>query len=353
MEKKAVKDENIKLVTSDASVPLVFGGQPPKNLIEFRATITTALDAWLAKTESKRTRVAYRNDVEQFLQFLGIDPSHIEYMTQVLPVDVTDWRDSLLRSGGRQNTDGSKKAAANATVARKMTAIRSFFSFLQSYGYRGANPAHPHFVSTPKVPDEGQTPAIPQKQMVQLLAAPSSDTACGIRDQAILSVFAYMAVRVEEIHLMKVGDIVQDGEHTTIRIKGKGNSLRKGGIPPIAATAVNNWIATADIVDDRSGPLFRPSMSARGSGSDGFKPKRMTVRAIQKLVRKYCSLVGIDKAVSVHSLRVTAATEADRAGVPLNQIQQWLGHKDPRTTLKYIRSGQNLDKSPAYTIRYG
>ena len=140
-----------------------------KDLIELRATVTTALDAWLAKTESKRTRVAYRKDVEQFLEFLGINPSHIEYMTQVLPVDVTDWRDSLLRSGGRLDANGLAHPASNATVARKMTAIRSFFSFLQSYGYRGANPAHPHFVSTPKAPDEGQTPAIPLKQMTQLL----------------------------------------------------------------------------------------------------------------------------------------------------------------------------------------
>ena len=336
-----------------ASLAPAFDGNPPTNVIGLRATITTALDAWLAKTESKRTRVAYRNDVEQFLVFLGIAPSHIEYMTQVLPVDVTDWRDSLLRSGGRIDTNGRRQTAANATVARKMTAIRSFFSFLQSYGYRGANPAHPHFVSAPKVPDEGQTPAIPQKQMIQLLSAPSTETACGIRDRAILSVFAYMAVRVEEIHLMKVGDIVQNGEHTTIKIKGKGNSLRKGVIPPIAATAVSNWIATSNISIDRNGPLFRPCKSARGNGKDGFKRKTMSVRAIQKLVRKYCDTVGIDKAVSVHSLRVTAATEADRAGVPLNQIQQWLGHKDPRTTLKYIRTGQNLDRSPAYCVRYG
>lgn len=346
-------DDKSKIAIAPSLIPAVFGGNTPSDLIELRATISTALDAWLAKTESQRTRVAYRNDVEQFLRFLGIDPSHIEYMTQVLPVDVTDWRDSLLRSGGRVDQNGSGQKAANATVARKMTALRSFFSFLQSYGYRGANPAHPHFVSTPKVPSDGQTPAIPQKQMIQLLSAPSTETPCGIRDRAILSVFAYMAVRVEEIHLMKVGDIIQDGEHTTIKIQGKGNSLRKGVIPPIAATAVNNWIRTANISLDRNGPLFRPSMSARGNGNDGFKHKKMTVRAIQNLVRKYCNTVGIDKAVSVHSLRVTAATEADRAGVPLNQIQQWLGHKDPRTTLKYIRTGQNLDKSPAYTIRYG
>ena len=46
-------------------------------------------------------------------------------------------------------------------------------------------------------------------------------------------------------------------------------------------------------------------------------------------------------------------SEADRVGVSLKNIQHWLGHKDPRTTERYIRAGQELDKSPAYAIRYG
>lgn len=64
----------------------------------------------------------------------------------------------------------------------------------------------------------------------------------------------------------------------------------------------------------------------------------MAVRAIENLLKKYCDAVSIDHSVSVHSMRVTAATEANRASVPLNEIQLWLGHKDPRTTMKYIRT---------------
>ncbi|QDV66085.1 tyrosine-type recombinase/integrase [Crateriforma conspicua] len=334
------------------TLPPVFGGNQPRSVAELRTVIQQAMDAWLSKTESERTRQAYRQDVEQFLDYLGINPTHIEHMTRVLPEDVTAWRDHLLKQGGRADFDGTPSPGANSTVARKMTSIRSFFSFLQSYGYRGANPAHPHFVATPKVPDEGQTPAIPPKMMSALLRAPDIEKPTGIRDRAILSVFAYMAVRVDELHQMNVGNITQDGEHTVIKIRGKGNSIRKGVIPPVAATAVNQWIETAGIIEDRRGPLFRPGNSPRGGGADGFRRSHMTIRAIQKLVKKYCQEVGIDQAVSVHSLRVTAATEADRAGVPLNQIQQWLGHRDPRTTLRYIRTGQDLDRSPAYTLRY-
>ena len=56
------------------SLPPAFGGAKPKSVAELRSVVTTALDAWLAKTESERTRVAYRNDVEQFLEYLGINP---------------------------------------------------------------------------------------------------------------------------------------------------------------------------------------------------------------------------------------------------------------------------------------
>lgn len=336
-----------------APLPPIFTGARPANLAELRPVIETAFDAWLKKTESAATREAYERDVRQFLAHCGLDPTHLEQITTVTPDQVTAWRDYLLTQGGRPDADGNRAPASNATVTRKITALRSFFSFLQVGGYRGGNPAHPNFVKSPKVPDDGLTPAIPPKQMAALLDAPDADTPAGVRDRAILAVFAYMALRVDELHHIKVGNLTRDGEHTIIRIKGKGNDLRRGVLPPLAATPVHAWIEAVGIEADRGGPLFRPSLSPRGQGRDGFVRKPMTVRAIQQLIKRYCSQVGIDQAVSVHSLRVTAATEADRAGVELRQIQKWLGHRDPRTTLRYIRAGEDLDRSPAYVLRFG
>ncbi|QDV61964.1 tyrosine-type recombinase/integrase [Crateriforma conspicua] len=342
-----------ELITTNNALPPSFGGQLPAEPMELRPLVAQAFEAWLNKTESKATRTAYRNDVEQFLRFQNVDIDHLETMIQFVPDDVTRWRDHLLSEGGRPDRVGNKTPGENSTVTRKITSLRSFFSFLQNYGYRGANPAAPDFVKAPKVSDKGLTPSILPKMVGQLLDAPSCDTPSGKRDRAVLAVFAYMALRVDELYHINVGNIQRDGEHTVVRIKGKGNELRRGVMPPIAASAVNEWIEHAKIEKDRSGPLFRPSLSPRGQGRDGFKRGRMTIRSIQRLVKKYCLAVGIDEEVSVHSLRVTAATEADKAGIPLIDIQHWLGHKDPRTTLRYIRGTENLDRSPAYTIRYG
>ncbi|MEM8667435.1 MAG: tyrosine-type recombinase/integrase [Planctomycetota bacterium] len=334
------------------NLPPAFGGELPRSLVKLRPIISNAFESWLNRTESEATREAYRNDVKQFLSFHGIDPSQIEQMTRMVPDDVTSWRDHLLRCGGRPTKNGEPMPASNATVARKITALRSFFSFLQVGGYRGGNPAHPNFVKAPSVPDEGLTPAIHPKLLRQLLDQPDPELPVGIRDRAILAMFAYMALRVDELHHVNVGNIARDGDHTVVRIKGKGNETRKGVLPPVAATAVNAWISLAEIEQDRRGPLFRPVQSNRGQGRDGFKRDRYAVRSIQELIKKYCRQVGIDDSVSVHSLRVTAATEADKAGVPLISIQKWLGHKDPRTTLRYIRGHENLDESPAYMVRY-
>jgi len=335
------------------NVAPVFGGQPPKNLLELRPWIEQAKIAWLKKTESERTRIAYSNDLDQFLAFLGIDPTHVEHLTRIVPDDVTSWRDHLLARGGRPDKNGEPRRASNSTVARKITALRSFFAFLQRGGYRGGNPAHPDFCKTPSVPTDGKTVAISPKECAKLLVEPDENSPVGIRDRAILHMLAFLAPRVSEIASLTVGNIKRDGEHTIIEFKGKGNKPRRGVIPPLAATPLNAWLDVAGIRDDRNGPLFRPSLTPRGAGRDGFNRKHMAVTAVQRLVKKYAARVGLDVAVTVHSLRVTATTEGDKAGSSILELQKWLGHADPRTTIGYIRGQQNLDKSPAYIIRYG
>jgi len=348
-----------KALVHTKQLPPVFANTTSRNLARLRPAIESAFKAWLNKTRSNKTKIAYRNDVEQFLAFHNLKPSNIEQMIRMVPDDISSWRDHLMLYGGKPNDHGDLMPATDSTVARKMTAIRSFFSFLQRAGYQGGNPAHPDFVDAPSMPDVGLTPEIPPRQVIKLLEAPAtSDDAekklpIGVRDKAWLALLAYMGLRVEELHLINVGNIKRDGEHTVIHIKGKGGVLRKGVVPPVAATTLNEWIKLAGISDDRSGPLFRPSKTARGFGRDGFKRQRLSVRTLQKRMKLHCKSAGIDHSVTVHSTRVTAATEADRAGVSLKHIQQWLGHKDPRTTERYIRTGEDLDQSPAYSLRFG
>ena len=99
-----------------------------------RQLIPEAVRAWLRKTPSHRTRVNYSRDLDQFLNFAGIDAQQLESLVAIRPEHVAAWRDEMKQRGN-----------ANATIRRKMTALRALFSYLQVYGYVGANPAHGKF----------------------------------------------------------------------------------------------------------------------------------------------------------------------------------------------------------------
>ena len=69
-------------------------------------------------------------------------------------------------------------------------------------------------------------------------------------------------------------------------------------------------------------------------------------------IERYVAELKLDPNVTVHSLRVTALTTARERGCDIIELQEFAGHADPRTTLSYIRSGDRLSNSPAYSLKY-
>jgi integrase/recombinase XerD len=317
---------------SDEPTLLSAAGTPPS----LRRQIAEAKQAWLAKSSSRDTRSNYDRDLSQFLAFAGVPPERLELLADVRPAQVAAWRDHLL---GQE--------LANSSVARKMTVLRSLYSYLQSYGYIGRNPAHSDFVDTPTVPRDGKTVALSTADCRRLLDAPSAEKPRGIRDRALLSVLAYTGIRVGELVRLKVGSYKQHGVHRILEVHGKGGKERRVPIPAPAAERLEKWIDAASIRDDASGSLFRPQAKATGFGE-----RAMTRRAVQKLMEGYVKRLGLDSAVTVHSLRVTALTTARVNGSDILDLQDFAGHADPRTTLTYIRQGDRLSDSPAYAIKY-
>ena len=103
-----------------------------------------------------------------------------------------------------------------------MTVLRSLFSYLQSYGYTGPNPAHSDFVEAPPVQCDGKTVGLSPQHCRRLLDAPRTDAPVGSRDRAILAVLAYSARRVGELVRLRVGDYKTTGAHRILEIMGKG-----------------------------------------------------------------------------------------------------------------------------------
>jgi integrase/recombinase XerD len=166
------------------------------------------------------------------------------------------------------------------------------------------------------------------------------------------AVLAYSACHVGELVKLRVRDFRTNGEHRVLNITGKGKKERTTPLHMEGVEKLAAWLALPGIGDNLSAPLFRPQKSVRGGGRDGFRPKPMTTRAVEKLIERYVKALGLDPKVTVHSIRVTAPTTARERGSDIIDLQDFAGHADPRTTLTSIRSRDRLSKSPVYVLKY-
>ena len=139
-----------------------------------------AFRAWLMKSPSADTRSNYERDLGQFLVFCGFNANAVDQLASIRPRQVAAWRDQLAAQG-----------LTNSSIRRKLTVLRSLFSYMQTYGYVGANPAHSDFVAAPSAPRDGKTVGLTPEDCRRFLDAPSEVTPAGIRDRAIFAVLAY------------------------------------------------------------------------------------------------------------------------------------------------------------------
>lgn len=324
----------------DEHIP-AFDGRLDLTKAALRVRLIEVRDAWLARSPSPKTHENYDRDLRQFLVFVGASADQLDTLTTIRPSHVAEWRDHLRAAG-----------LCNASILRKMTVLRSLFSYLQTYGYTGANPAHSDFVQAPAVPRDGKTVGLTPTDCRRLLDAPDPMTPAGIRDRAILGILAHSACRVGELARLRVRDYRDSSGHKVVEVFGKGGKERRIPLHPEAFERLDRWLEVSGFRDDPTGPLFRGSLTARGCGHDGFRSNPLSRRAIQALVKQYARDLHLDPAVTVHSLRVTALTTARERGADIIDLQDFAGHADPRTTLTYIRSRDRLSQSPAYVLKY-
>ncbi len=326
-------------VSGTLSLPSPWADGVPDTAL--RARLAEACHAWLMRSPSPETRSNYARDLGQILAFIGAGEGEWEALASVRPHHVAAWRDSLLGAG-----------LANSSVRRKMTALRSLYGYLKTYGYAGENPAHGAFVDAPAAPRDGKTVCLSPRDCRRLLDAPGVGTPAGVRDSALLAVLAYTGCRVGELVRLRVGDVKETAGVRVLEVRGKGGRERRVPLNPEACVRLEAWLDLAGIRGQPSGPLFRPLKAARGAGSSVFLRRHLTRRAVQKLMGRHADALGLDPAVTVHSLRVTALTTAREEGADVIDLQDFAGHADPRTTLSYIRNRDRLERSPAFLLRY-
>jgi site-specific recombinase XerD len=150
------------------------------------------------------------------------------------------------------------------------------------------------------------------------------------RDYAILQVFLQTGVRLAELVGLTLDDV--DFDHKRVLVHGKGQAERSIELEKRGMQAVKNYLAA------------RPQSLSRQLFLN-YQGDPISTRGVQKMLLKYQRLAGITRAITPHTLRHTFATYKAERGVPLRQVQAWLGHESIATTQIYVHlSRQNSQK---------
>lgn len=286
------------------------------------------LDTYLRTLSSNSTKTTYNTEIRMFGKYLG--ERRGRNFADVTAEDLSFYREHLAET------------YAPATAAKKLAVLRRFLVFTYMSGVTGVNPeAIKFFAKSPRVWQDPAYNVLTREEVSSMLDAARRKSH---RDYTLLAVMAGCGLREAEVVGLRVGDFKEvDREQVLLRVLGKGEKVRAVPLSPELWTLVQRHViktgrSFTSRTDARK-PLF-PSREGRD--------KQLTTRSIRYLVKKYTTAAGITKAISPHSIRHTVGTNMAVNEAPLLLIQQYLGHSDPKTTLRYVRRAEEL-AAKAYT----
>jgi integrase/recombinase XerD len=261
---------------------------------------------------SPRTLAAYLGDVRDFAAFAG--EAGVRAPERSGP--------DLLRRYLRALRTRSRSPA---TQSRRLSALRSWFRFLEGEGLIAADPTQ-----TLDRPRRGRPlPSVLTRAEVERVlasAAAESSSPLGLRDQAFLELLYASGVRISELLGAGLGDL--DARSAFLAVRGKGGRERVVPVGRRALAAVDRYLREA-----------RPLLARRGAGRRilflSRRGRPLSRMGGWKIVRKHVRRAGISRPVGPHAFRHSFATHLLEGGADLRAVQEMLGHADVSTTQVY------------------
>ena len=303
------------------------------NTPTYETYIAYFIEALLSeKGYSPHTLSAYRHNLGEFFSYISEREAKEGRNKPIFPqdIDVMMIRDYLGYLFRKRN----KKAS----MARKLSALRSFFKYLVKHNVVATNPCDG--VSTPK--QEKPVPHfLPVDDMFRLLDGVPAGSLLGMRNLAILETLYSTGIRVSEASGLNVCDV--DTGQGMIRVRGKGNKERMIPIGQKALTAIGLYREMIEKVKQNRRELQGKENkyaieTERGDKTPLFLNKnngRLSTRSIQRMLDTIAGRSGISIPVSPHVFRHSFATHLLNAGADLRVVQELLGHESLSTTQKY------------------
>jgi integrase/recombinase XerC len=272
---------------------------------------------WLGQERraSPLTVEAYGTDLAGFLGFLtghlGAEPD-LEALGSLRPADFRAWLAAMANSN-----------AVNATRARHLSAVRSFFKFLARR--HGVDNPSVKLVATPRSrrPLPRALPPEDARGLTTDIAELQDTAALQARDTALFTLLYGCGLRIAEALALDVRDAPRSGDDAPLRVIGKGSKERIVPVLPVVRAAIGAWLARHP---DRqpAAPLFL-----------GVRGKRLDPAVAQRTMRDYRRLNGLPEHATPHALRHSFATHLLAGGADLRSIQDLLGHASLSTTQRY------------------
>ena len=279
----------------------------------------------------------YSRQVQQFVNWCdlqGINP------VEVTKDDVKNYRYWMVQ----------KKKFQPATIALKLSVVKRFYQAAVDRGLIRVNPAIGVKPPREKRDRAEKITYLEKVEVEKLLQTISKNgTIKALRDQALIAIMALEGTRTVELHRANIQDIVRQGNNLGIRVEGKRH-IRVVPLTPEIAQILMVYLDARK----QQGEKLKPNNPLFISTSNRAKNQRLSRRGIRLVIDNYLNQADLKytpgRTISAHSLRHTAGTLALHSGAELRQVQDLLGHADPRTTCIYAHIADRWENNPALKV---
>lgn len=300
--------------------------QPPARFDdETRARLNALAHLWCQSKRSQLTRDAYRKDIDRWFDYCAERDWH---PLEVRSGHVNTWLDHMRRG------DDTRRPNRERTVARRLSAVSSFYKYLVAEELITRNPVNDN-VSRPGV--RWRRPVSASLSVDEVYAVTEAAEAHGQQAAVIVHLLASLALRISELTGADVTDMRSNAGHRTLTVTRKGDEEQELPLTPRCAHTIETYLDGRD-----SGPLV--------TTRTGRRVDRQHVTKLLKSLGRKAGLGDTAEILHPHMFRHAAATNLAAAGVPTRRIQLFLGHTDSRTTEVYLHDRLAMDNSPAYTL---
>ena len=303
---------------------------------------------------SPLTRLNYAYDLRIFFDFLVKSKFKSKIMYEITLSDleileVTDF-EYFLAYLSSYNINGKEEVCNERAKARKLSTVRAFFKYFYNKGKIKSNVSSK--LALPKL-HEKEIIRLEINEVTELLnLAESGDNLSKrqqayhkntrVRDIAILTLFLGTGIRNSELVGLNIEDI--DFENMSFAVTRKGGNRTILYFNDEVATALQNWLKYRNSIKGLPNEERALFLSLQN--------KRISVRTIQELVKKYAKVITPLKKITPHKLRSTFGTNLYRETSDIYMVADFLGHSDINTTKKhYAAIGEDMRRRAVSSVK--